>query len=57
MTEHDWQLFSALQRQEQQLRDIRRHQSWWSDFGANIAGNAVYDGALWLLRRLARSLR
>lgn len=57
MTERDWLLMQALQRQERQLHDIRRHQSWWLDFGANIAGNAAYDGALWLLRRLFRMLR
>ena len=57
MTEHDWQLFRALQRQEQQLRDIRSHQSWWGDFAANVAGNAAYDGALWVLRRLARLIK
>ena len=57
MTSKDWLLFQSLQRQERQLQDIRRHQSWWGDFGANIAGNAAYDGALWVLRRLSRMLR
>lgn len=32
------------------------HHSFLSDFGANILGNGVYDGALWLLSRLVRRL-
>lgn len=26
--------------------------SWVKDFGANIAGNTVFDGGIWLLRKL-----
>ena len=43
-----------LESNSRTLHDIRRRQSWWLDFGANVAGNAAYDGALWLLRRLLR---
>ena len=45
----------------QALQSIRKevdtnHHSWLSDFGANIAGNAVFDGAVWLLSRLIKRL-
>lgn len=33
-----------------------RH-SWLADFGANIAGNAVFDGGVFLLSRIARAIR
>ena len=32
------------------------HHSFLSDFGANILGNGVYDGAVWLLSKLVRKL-
>ena len=31
--------------------------SWLSNFGANIAGNAAFDGAMWLLNRLYKAIR
>ena len=45
----------------QALQNIERkvdtnHHSWLSDFGANIAGNAVFDGAVWFLSRLIKRL-
>lgn len=36
--------------------DNSKH-SWLSDFGANIAGNAVFDGATWLLLTLLKHIR
>lgn len=40
------------------LRDIDRKvtRTWLSDFGSNIAGNAVWSGALWLLSKLVKKL-
>ncbi len=35
--------------------DKSKH-SWVADFGANIAGNAVFDGGMWLLSRVFRKL-
>ena len=35
--------------------DKNRH-SWWQDFGANIAGNAVFDGVVWLGSRLIKKI-
>ena len=49
-------ILQALQSQQTQLQQIHRSQSWLQDFGANIAGNAVWDGAAWLLSRLIKRL-
>ena len=51
------EIMQALQQQQAQLADIRHRQSWWLDFGANIAGNAAFDGLVWAARRLFRMLR
>lgn len=52
-------ILQALQRQEQQLIDVDKkvsRQTWFSDFSSNIAGNAVWDGAIWLFSKLLRRL-
>ena len=52
-------ILQALQRQEQQLIDVDKkvsRQTWLSDFSSNIAGNAVFDGAVWLFSKLLRRL-
>ena len=49
----------ALQQQNQQLADISKKvnsQSWLSDFSSNIAGNAVWDGLVWIASRLIKKL-
>lgn len=47
----------VLGRQSLQLEDIRRHQQTFSqDFLSNILGNATWDGAMWLIGRLAKLL-
>lgn len=41
------------------LRDIEHkvsRKTWFSDFSSNIAGNAVWDGAVWLISRFLRRL-
>lgn len=41
------------------LEDINRkvsRQTWLSDFSSNIAGNAAWDAAVWLVSRLLRKL-
>lgn len=49
------EILQALQRQSAQLDDLRRRQqTFGEDFASNIAGNAAWDGAVWLIRRLAR---
>ena len=48
----------VLQEQSAQLQDLRRRQQSFSqDFLSNILGNATWDGAVWLLRSLARLVR
>jgi hypothetical protein len=49
MTERDWLLL-------QELREIKRRQSWWLDLSSNIAGNAVFEGAVWIVSKLLRKL-
>ena len=47
------EIMSALQRQQTQLADLRKHQQTITeDFLSNLAGNATWDGILWLARRL-----
>lgn len=50
------EIMEALGRQQVQLDDIHRSQSWVNDFGANLAGNAVWDGLVWIGSRLFRKL-
>jgi hypothetical protein len=48
----------VLQEQSAQLQDLRRRQQTFSqDFISNILGNATWDGALWVINRLARLVR
>lgn len=53
-------VMQALNRQSVQLADIQKRvgqHTWVSDFGANVAGNAVYGAAMWLLSRIIRGIR
>lgn len=48
----------VLQEQSAQLQDLRRRQQTFSqDFLSNILGNATWDGALWVINRLARLVK
>lgn len=49
MTPQEWMILHELQ-------EIKHRQSWWLDFGSNIAGNAVFDGAVWLVAKLIKKL-
>ena len=49
MTEKDWLIL-------QELEEIKRRQSWWLDLSSNIAGNAVFEGAVWLVSKLMKRL-
>ena len=40
----------------QELEEIKRRQSWWLDLSSNIAGNAIWDGAAWVLSKLLKKL-
>ena len=53
------EIMQALQAQRQQIANVDRkvsRQTWLSDFSSNIAGNAVWDGLVWLASRLIRKL-
>ena len=39
-----------------ELQEIKRRQSWWLDFGANVAGNAFTDALWWVGRKLISKL-
>jgi len=48
-------IMSALESQSRQLQDLRKHQQTFAeDFASNIAGNAVWDGLIWIARRIFR---
>ena len=38
------------------LESIRKSQSWWLDLGSNIAGNAIFDGFVFVCSKLFRRL-
>lgn len=49
------EIMSALQKQQaQQVKLQRTQQTFGQDFLSNVAGNAAYDAALWLVKRLFR---
>ena len=49
------EIMSALQQQQSQLADIKKHQQTFAaDFASNIAGNAAWEGLVWIARRLFR---
>ena len=51
---HD-EIMQALSLQQAQLADLRRHQqTFGEDFLSNIAGNAAFEGLVWLARRLLK---
>ena len=48
-------IMEAIRQQSSQLQDIRRRQQTFGEvFASNVAGNAAWYGAVWLLRRLSR---
>lgn len=52
------EIIQALQQQQSQLSELRKHQqTFGEDFLSNIAGNAAWDGLVWLVSRLSRKLR
>lgn len=72
MTDEEKRLFVQMMMQQRSADDImqtlmqqsakldklqKSQQSFGEDFLSNVAGNAAYDGALWLLRRLAGLVR
>ena len=60
MEDKDWgEISQALQKQGREIDEIHAkvsRQTWLSDFSSNLAGNAVWDGLVWLGSRLLRKL-
>ena len=51
------EMMQAIYDQSLQIQDIRRHEETFAkSFASNIAGNAVWAGAEWLIGRLARMI-
>ena len=49
------EIMAALQQQQAQLADIKKHQqTFGEDFASNIAGNAAWEVMVWIARRLFR---
>lgn len=48
------EIMQALSELKQKAED--NHHPFYSDLLANIAGNGIWDGAIWLLSRLVRKL-
>lgn len=51
------EVMNALNTQQAQLEGLLNQNHFWRDFGANIAGNAAYDSALWLASRLLKLIK
>ena len=52
------EILKAIEQQSAQIQDLRRRQqTFGQDFLSNIVGNATWDGALWLVSKLASLVR
>ena len=52
------EILAALRQQQAQLDRLQKgQQTFAEDFASNIAGNAVWAGAVWLFAKLARILK
>lgn len=52
------EILKALGEQSQKLDRLQKtQQTFTQDFVSNIAGNAAFEGGMWLLRRLAQLVR
>lgn len=60
MEDKNWsEISQALQKQGREIDEIHdkvSRQTWLSDFSSNLAGNAVWDGLVWLGSRILRKL-
>lgn len=41
---------------KQALDEIRKRQSWVYDFSSNVAGNAVWDSLVWLVKSIIKKV-
>lgn len=61
LMEHDErsEIAQELLRQGREVDEIHQKvskQTWLSDFSSNVAGNAVWDGLVWIGSRILRKL-
>ena len=60
MEDKDWsEIAQALHRQGREIDEIHSkvsRQTWLSDFSSNLAGNAIWDGLVWIGSRLFKRL-
>jgi len=58
MQDKSWsEIAQALQKQGREIDEIHvkvAKQTWLSDFSSNIAGNALWDGLVWISSKLIR---
>ena len=56
-TDNHQEVMQALQSQQEQLTHIAKQGGFWRDFASNVAGNAAFDGAVYLASKLIRLIR
>ena len=49
-------MMQTMQSQQKQLDHIEQQGGFWRDFASNVAGNAVWDAAIWIASRLLKKL-
>ena len=54
---NDIQVLQSLKNQQETLEKIRQQGNFWRDFASNVAGNAVYDGVLWVASRISKLIK
>ena len=56
-TDSHQEVMQALQSQQEQLKHIANQGNFWRDFASNVAGNAAYDGVLWVASRISKLIK
>ena len=56
-TDSHQEVMQALQSQQEQLKHIANQGNFWRDFASNVAGNAAFDGAVYLASKLIRLIK
>ena len=56
-TDNHQEVMQALQSQQEQLKHIAKQGGFWRDFASNVAGNAAFDGAVYLASKLLKAIK
>ena len=56
-TDSHQEVMQALQSQQEQLKHIANQGNFWRDFASNVAGNAAFDGAVYLASKLIKLIK